>query len=274
MQVQRWSLGEIEIVRVVDFQLALPAPAGTVVPAWMSEQGFADPDTGPLLASSAIGIAVGRREGERLVVDPWLAFDGDRSDPGAVAPHADRLLGALAEAGFAPHTVDVVVNSHVDGIGWNVRPSDDGQGWVAAFPNARYRFSQAELDLWPGDDRLAPLLEAGAVDAFDPPAELAPGVTAESAPGHGDGHCVVRVRSDGAEALIGGHLFISPLSVSDPTVGLDGDDAALAADVRRGLLADAAERHLLLIAPLLGGPGGGYVEADGDGSWRLCIEPK
>lgn len=268
MHIQRWSLGETEIVRVVDFDLALPAPEGAVVPSWLTEQGFADAEGSLRVASSAIGVAIA---GERVVVDPWLAFDGDRSHPGSLRPTADRLLGALGDAGFPADAVGTVVNTHLDGVGWNVAPSDDGQGWVRAFPGARYAYSRAELDLWAGDDRLAPLFDAGAVDAFDPPAELAPRVTAESAPGHGPAHCVVRIRSNGHEALIGGHLFISPLSVADPTQGLD-DDLTLATSVRRALLADAAERHVLLVAPLLGGPGGGYVEADGD-SWRLCTEP-
>lgn len=61
--------------------------------------------------------------------------------------------------------------------------------------------------------------------------------------------------------------MISPLQISDPSIGVD-DDPAQAAATRRRLLADLAKRGGQLIAPLMGGPGGGLVEPDGD-TWQL-----
>ncbi|HEX8804468.1 MAG TPA: hypothetical protein VF743_09750, partial [Acidimicrobiales bacterium] len=143
----------------------------------------------------------------------------------------------------------------------------DGDRWVPAFPRARYRLSRTELDLSADDRRLDPLRDAGVVDPVDPPAEVAPGVTVEEAAGHRPGHLVVRIADGGEEALVPGHLVISPLQVADPTIALDEDPAAATA-IRRRLLGELAERGGRLIGSLVGGPGGGVVRPDGD-AWRL-----
>lgn len=262
--MERWSVGEVEVTRLVDFQIGLPA--GGPVPGWLEGGGFLDADGGVLLASSAFALRAGDR---RVVVDPWLAFDADRADPAAAAAPCARLLGDLDAAGFPPGEVDVVVNTHVDGVGHNVAPAPGGAptGWAPAFPSARYRYSRTELADWDGDAGLAPLVGGGVVDPLDPPEEVAPGVTVEAAPGHSDGHTVVRVRSRGEELVLAGHLFISPMQVADPATGLDAD-VALAGEERRRLLAGLAERGGSLYAPLMGGPGGGRVVADGH-TWRL-----
>jgi len=68
-------------------------------------------------------------------------------------------------------------------------------------------------------------------------------------------------------ACITGHLFISPLQIADPSLGFDEDPVA-AEQTRRRLLTDLTACDGLLLSPLLGGPGGGRVRADGEG-WRL-----
>jgi hypothetical protein len=261
MTKQRWAVGDIDVIRVVEFEVG--APTEDSVPAWVVERGFGDKSGLPLIASTATVIAAGP---STIVVDPWLVFDGDRTDIEAQTARTTALLGALAAAGFSAEDVDLVVNSHVDGVGGNVRPEPAGR-WVPTFPNARYRFSSTELDLSANDERLDPLREADVIDPVEPPADIAPGVTLEEEAGHRSGHLVVRLRSGEAEALLPGHLFISPLQVSDPSIALD-EDAAMATSIRRRLLTELAQHRGLLIAPLLGGPGGGVVEPDGN-TWRL-----
>jgi glyoxylase-like metal-dependent hydrolase (beta-lactamase superfamily II) len=263
--VHRWTVGDVEIVRIEDDSFALPSDEPA--PRW------AIPDFAPSadevgLAFSAIAIADGAR---RIVVDPWLANDGPRTRPDA-ASHVDRLLGELADAGFATDEVDTVVNSHYDGIGWNTRPEIDRP----TFPNARYLFARDELDAW-REDRFAPevlglegigvLDAAGVLDDVDPPLELTPNVRLEDAPGHAFGHLAVRITSGPATALVGGHLFLSPFQIGDPTVAAD-HDAVTATRTRRRLLQDLADHDGLLITTLLGGPGAGHVRRHGD-SYRL-----
>lgn len=264
---QRWTVGAIGVERVVEFEIGVPSDEP--LPGWIIDDGFSDA-SGVLVASTAIVVT---SAGRTVVVDPWLAFDGDRSDIAAQADRATRLLGTLAEAGTPPEDVHVVINTHVDGVGGNVRPdpSHHGSRWVAAFPNARYCFSSTELRLSSRDSRLDPLRDAGLIHAIEPPTEVVPGVSVEDAPGHREGHMAVRLRSNDAQALIPGHLVISPLQVADPSIALD-DDAGLATATRRRLLAGLAERGAWLIAPLMGGPGGGVVTPDG-ATWRLTPRP-
>ncbi len=84
------------------------------------------------------------------------SFDLRRDNPDM--PERARVLldEQLPAAGFAPAEIDLVLNTHVDGMGWNVRPSRSASdpasqpasdpGWVPTFPKARYVWTQAELD--------------------------------------------------------------------------------------------------------------------------------
>jgi glyoxylase-like metal-dependent hydrolase (beta-lactamase superfamily II) len=258
---QRWQVGDVEIVRIPDDDF--PLPSEQPVPEWAVPH--LAPDTSAFyLAFTAFGIAARDR---RIVVDPWLANDAVRWLPDA-ADRAERLLGALADAGFPADEVDTVVNSHVDGWGWNTRPDGEG-GWRPSFPNARYLLARAELDavarhepLFGGLD-LADLLDAGVVDAVDPPLELTDGVRLVDAPGHNFGHLAVRIESQGELAVIPGHLFLTILEVADPTSRpQDPPEVELTRDA---VLAELADRGGLLLSPLFGGAGGGVVQRGADG---------
>ncbi len=255
----RWTVGSLGVHRVVDVDVALPSEAA--VPAWCVPH-FAPSGEEVRIAFSAFVIT---GAGRPIVVDPWLANDGPRHQPDAEAT-VTRLLDALATAGAPSDEVGVVVNTHLDGIGWNTRPGAD-EGWVPTFPRARYLWPAANLAVEVDDDRLVPLRDADVLEEVGLPYEVAPGVTLTDAPGHVQGHSVVWVRSGDESACLSGHLFVSPLQVADPSFALD-DDPATATETRQRLLTDLAESEGLLLSPLLGGPGGGRVRPDGSG-WRL-----
>jgi glyoxylase-like metal-dependent hydrolase (beta-lactamase superfamily II) len=257
-----WTVGDATVVRVVDLEIHLPADRP--VPGWCIPE-FAN-DAGEVgLAFSAFAV---HSAGRRIVVDPWLANDGPRQRHGASGV-VERLLDELAAAGFPADEVDAVVNTHLDGIGWNTRPGAGDGEWVPTFPNARYRWSPAQLDRYREDERLAPLLAAGVVDPIGPGDRLTDDVFVVDAPGHEAGHLTVRIESGGRVAAIPGHLFLSPLQVDDPTIPFD-EDPVTAASTRTELLSDLASRQGLLLSPLLGGPGGGVVRRAGD-TWALEV---
>jgi glyoxylase-like metal-dependent hydrolase (beta-lactamase superfamily II) len=260
--VTTWTVGNVKVVRIVDLEVDLPAAQPVpdwCVPAFANGRG----DVGIAFSTFAISSA-----GQRIVVDPWLANDGprDRADASVVA---ERLLGALAAAGFPAEAVDVVVNTHLDGVGWNTRPAADGDAWIPSFPQARYLWSDLQLERHLADDRLAPLVDAGLIDAIAPGDRITDEVGVEDAPGHDEGHLTVRIDSGGETAAIPGHLFLSPLQLVDPSIAFDVDPASAAA-TRTKLLTDLAERQGLLLSPLLGGPGGGFVRRAGAG-WSLEV---
>jgi glyoxylase-like metal-dependent hydrolase (beta-lactamase superfamily II) len=275
--MDRWCIGDSVITRVPDenFELVLPQDEATKA-VLLSQASWLAPhfltDAGELrVGTSALAIDT---PGARVVVDPWLVFD----DPDRTAPDArariERLLSALTDAGFPPETVDVVVNTHIDGVGVNTRPAAGAE--VPAFPNARYLIASDEMAALdagriPGADPLGVLAVEGLVD--DPGGRVAGDVYVEPGPGHSPGHHVVRVGSDGDGAVVVGHLFLHPAQVfsPEPRAGLD-ENVSLAAETRAELLERAAEAKTLVIGPLWASPGAGtIVPADEPGRWR--VEP-
>jgi len=260
--MHRWQIGDAEIVRIESSSFALPAE--WPVPPWMIPD-LAPNDHEVGIAFSALAIAV---DGRRIVVDPWLADDAPRTRPDA-GDVLDHLLAELASAGFPAAEVDTVINTHVDGTGWNSRP--DGDRWVPTFDRARYLFPAAELaaidggePIYGGDDHQW-LERAGVVDRIAGDHQVCPSVSVVDAPGHNFGHWAVRIESGGELAIIPGHLVLSPFQIDDLARDLDGPSFAVARVTRRALLDELADRRGLLVTTLLGGSGGGRVERTGAG---------
>jgi glyoxylase-like metal-dependent hydrolase (beta-lactamase superfamily II) len=273
--VERWRVGDTQVTRVADedFELVVPQDEATATAlrsraSWLSPQFVTDAFE-LRVGSSALVVDT---PGARVVVDPWLAFDDpDRATPDAVA-RIDRLLARLTDAGFPPESVDLVVNTHIDGVGANTRPTGDGE--APAFPNARYLYAAEEIAALragklPGAEPLNVLVDAGLVDETDGP--VAGEVATEPAPGHSPGHRFVRIGAEGDDAVVIGHLFLHPAQVHapEPRAGLDAN-VELAAETRRALLARAAAKRTLVIGPLWPTPGAGrIVPGDEPGRWRL-----
>jgi glyoxylase-like metal-dependent hydrolase (beta-lactamase superfamily II) len=246
--VGTWQAGEWTITRVDDpgFELVLPQDDATrsvleqspwLAPAYVTEDWS-------LRVGSAALLLTG--PGPRILVDPWLAFD----DP---ARHEGRL-GALHDAGVDAADIDIVVNSHADGIGTNVGLD----GVTPTFPNARYLLPRAEIDALPA---FAGLHAGGVLEPIDEPGPIAPGVELVDLPGHNPGHVGVEV---GGAAVIVGHLFLHPAQVANPAVTTGDHDPATLTRTREALLARAAAEDVILVGPLWAAPGGGHVARDGD----------
>jgi glyoxylase-like metal-dependent hydrolase (beta-lactamase superfamily II) len=261
-----WTVGAVEVARVADpgFDLVLPQDDVTAAtlkavpwlcPAFVTDQQELR------IGSSTIAV---RTPSATIVVDPALAVD----DPARLAPR----LAALRGAGIDPEDVDVVVNTHIDGIGANVLV--DG---TPAFPSARYLLPAAELE----DARagvhgdvgaaLAALADAGRLEAVAGNERLAPGVHLEDAPGHNRGNVVVWIESGGTTVVVVGHLFLHPAQIADPDIENGDRDPLALARTRRALLDRCVQADAVLIGPLFSAPGGGHVRPDGQ-SWRLQLD--
>lgn len=262
--MQSWSLGEIEITRVPDpgFELLLPSDEATTATLrrapWLQPH-FVTDDWALRVGSSATVV----RTPERVVlVDPFLVFD----DPDATGPR----LQALREADVEADDVDVVINTHIDGLGVNLL--SDG---TPTFPRARYLVPRTEIDAiragTHGQSNLVEVVQlhdAGVIEATDGDEVVAPGVQLADAPGHNPGHHVVWVTDGDHTAVIAGHLFLHPAQIAAPEVDNGDLDPVVLAATRRSLLARCAEQGTLLVGPLFAEPGAGRVVADGD-TWRL-----
>jgi len=262
----RYEWGRVRLTRFVDGWFTFEAPARQ--PDW-SVPAYAPATDTARLDFAAYGLEV---DGHRIIVDPWLVTDGARQAPGATA-HGDRLQRELDDAGFAAASVDLVIFTHLDGIGWSVCPGADGP--VPMFPHARHVLTRSGMDAWrsgviDGVDELAVLVDAGLVDEVACDATVTPSVTLRPTEGHTAGHAVVQVRDPAGDLALAGHLVQLPSQVADPAEPTPGLDAVpgQAAVERRVLLADLARTGGVLFGQILGGCGGGAVIADGAG-YRL-----
>jgi glyoxylase-like metal-dependent hydrolase (beta-lactamase superfamily II) len=264
--VQRWQAGGWTITRVADpgFELVLPQDDGTRAALqrspWLHPR-FVTDDWALRVGSSAIVLDDGALT---ALVDPWLAFD----DPARFTSRLD----ALATAGWSADDVDIVINSHIDGVGANVVPTTG----APTFGRARYLVPGIEMTALadghrPGADGLLDVERAGLLDRYDERVQPAPGVMLDPLPGHNPGHFGVYV-GDPPAAVITGHLFLHPAQIANPDVAeLDHDPEAVRA-TRRALLDRCHREDLLLIAPLFEAPGGGTIVHDRD-AWRLEPSP-
>ncbi|MFE8919857.1 MBL fold metallo-hydrolase [Streptomyces rochei] len=291
MQTPSWTVGDTTVHRIDEILLPpatgpwlLPGATPEVVTRqdWLRPD-FADDDGVLRLGSHSFALATG---GLRVVIDTGIGNGKTRANPAWHDLRTDYPL-RLTAAGFPPDTVDLVILTHLhtDHVGWNTTRTDDG--WVPAFPNARYVVSRAERDFWAGyamdeprrqmfRDSVHPVEDAGLLDAVEVPAEgtdLAPGLRLLPTPGHTPGHVAVRVGGPGGGALVTGDCVHHPVQLAHPELGSCVDiDPALAASTRRSLLASLAGTDTLVLGTHFPPPTAGRVVAAGD-AYRLAPVP-
>jgi glyoxylase-like metal-dependent hydrolase (beta-lactamase superfamily II) len=167
-----------------------------------------------------IDTGAGHKESEKF----YGIYGMENSPVGPVGP--TQLESALAEAGFAPSDVTLVINSHLhfDHAGGNTRLGEDGAP-VLSFPNARYVARRGEWD-WAHhtNERTAasyfghnydPVHAAGRLELVDGDDEILAGISLRRTPGHTPHHQGILVES-GAERL----FFLADLAPTTAHVPL------------------------------------------------------
>jgi glyoxylase-like metal-dependent hydrolase (beta-lactamase superfamily II) len=190
--------------------------------------------------------------GRRIIVDTCLGNDKE----GRLVPVWNKLntpfLFKLTEAGFAPETIDTVLctHLHVDHVGWNTKLV--AGRWVPTFPNARYLFGKTEYDFWNGyheseeqnavfADSVKPIVDAGLADFIPDEHQVCNEVSTMPTAGHSPGHLSIRIRSQGAEALLLGDVAHHPCQMThldwSSTIDSDPIRAAKTREILFGKLA-------------------------------------
>lgn len=291
-----WHVGDLVVHRIDE--VALPPATGTwLLPdatahvvgrhEWLRPH-FAEADGALRLDSHSFALTV---EGLRVVVDTGIGNGKRRANPAWHGLRTDYLQ-RLADAGYPPDAVDLVVLTHLhtDHVGWNTRARGDGT-WVPTFPRARYLVSRTEREFWAGHamdearqqmfrDSVQPVEEAGLLDLVEVPAEgveLAPGLRLLPTPGHTPGHIAVRVSSRGRAALVTGDAVHHPVQLAHPELGSCVDiDPEQARATRRALFGSAADDGALVLGTHFPPPTAGRVHAVGGGragAYRLTPVP-
>jgi len=260
--VARFRVGKTELTRVQYFDVPLDPSVVNLTHAQVEAVEWAVPNwanaDGQVLVGQAVWVI--ESAGRVIVVDPCLAADPFiRTGPEAFG-HQESVFTALADAGFPRERVDVVVLSHLDGIGMAAAATPEG-GWEPAFPNARIVMTSAELDALAGGqlagglDALNALIAQHAVDGVDDGYLVTDEVWLELDGAHARGHAVVRLQSDGERATFLGHLALSPLHLAIRDTGALHVDVPRALEVLDGLMADSEAHGDLLVGPLWPFPG-------------------
>ena len=281
IETQRWKVGAATITSVVESQDDIPPgfllPDATeqlveqhpwLVPDWATPEG-------------AIGLRVQafvvEIDGRTVLVDPCVGNGKTRS-----LPFWNMLdipfLERLADAGFLPADVELVVHTHLhaDHLGWDTHRV--GDEWMPTFTNARHLYTEAELEfvrvfVFPGEDvyadSIGPIFDAGLADVIEPDADLGSGLRLEPTPGHTPGHTSLWIESDGETALLIGDFMHHPLQFAEPHLAEIADaDAEVARETRRRMLREVARTGALVLGAHFPTRPAGRVVVDGE-AWRF-----
>jgi len=278
----RWRVGAVTVTRIVETEGTSPPSflfanldkAQVQSHAWLRPH-FATAE-GRLIAS--IHTFVVQSRGRTIVVDTCVGNDKHRA-VSAWNLMSGPFLADFARAGFSPDGVDVVICTHFhsDHVGWNTRLADGR--WVATFARARYLASRTEYEHLRSVDDAAerqlladsvqPVVDAGLVDWVESDHAITDEVRLEPTPGHTPGHVSVRIRSDGAEAVITGDLMHHPVQCADPNVCSNFDaDRAQALATRLRFLREQADRDVLVLGTHFAAPTAGRI-VSAAGGWRF-----
>lgn len=216
-----------------------------------------------------------------VLIDACVGNDKDRMPREHWHRRSTPFLDRLRAAGVTPEDVDYVMctHMHADHVGWNT-VLRDGR-WVPTFPRARYLFSRVEYEHWLAhpdpspirrnaiQDSVLPVVEAGRAEMIEDGHEVDGAFTVTLAPGHTPGNAVVRLASEGAEAIFSGDVVHHPIQVYRPDWSTAAclDPAASAAS-RRRVLESCCSRGALLLPAHFPAPHAARV-ADAGGHFEI-----
>jgi glyoxylase-like metal-dependent hydrolase (beta-lactamase superfamily II) len=177
---------------------------------------------------------------------------------GWAAEREGELPRALDGHGVGRGDIDLVflTHLHIDHLGWNT-----DEGGDIYFPRARYlvhRDALAFVRTRPELPHVRRCVEplSDRFEVLDGETELAPGITAFTAPGHFPGHMGLRIHSGDEEAVVIGDAAVHPALLDQPewryVSDLDPDESIA---TRRALLEELVDRNSLVACGHY--PGGG-----------------
>lgn len=260
--VYAFRIGELDAMALLDGNLELPNDNKVF------GVGLKPEDVAAVLGANGVPT-----DTLKLSVHPLLVKAGDRVllfDTGAggnFGPGSGHLQAALAEAKVDPQSVTDIFISHSHGDHVGGLATADGK---LAFPNATIHMTGAEWSYMSGLDQYKPVVPVikPKVQAFEPGAELVPGVKAVEIKGHTPGHSGYRITSGSASLLYVGdsmHHYIVSVQKPEWTIAFDGDSpvatASRVALIRE--LAGSGERVFAVHFPF---PGVGKMEQRGEGA--------
>ena len=285
--MNEWQIGSVKITRVVEMEVTggsrfiLPdATRDACKPIQWLYPHFMDEEGNLIMSIHALVVDTGSR---RIVVDTCIGNDKQRSIPNWTNLQTS-FLQDLEAAGYPRDSIDTVLctHLHVDHVGWNTMLVDGA--WVPTFSNARYLVAEDEYRYWDSatadelndgimDDSVRPVVEAGLMDFVGVRHQICDEVCLQPTPGHTPGHVSVRIRSEGAEALITGDCIHHPCQMTRTDWCSSADyDQAQGQETRETLLAQHANADVLVIGTHFATPTAGWVKPLPEGGYYLDVD--
>ena len=281
--MKTWKIGDVEITRIAevyhwvdDVTMLLPdASPETVLQYGWLQPHFATAEGQMILNFQCF---VMKTPAHRIMLDTCIGADREREFD-VFTNMQTSFLDDLAQAGFSPQTIDLVLCTHLhfDHVGWNTHLVDGK--WVPTFPNARYLFGRKEYEHWKMleetkgyhdlnhmYDAVLPVVEAGLVDLIEPDHEICPEITLRPTPGHTPGHVSIEISSQGERAMVTGDMMHHPIQFERPADLVRFDmDQARGSQTRQTLVDDLANSDVFVIGSHFADPTGGWVVRDEQG---------
>jgi glyoxylase-like metal-dependent hydrolase (beta-lactamase superfamily II) len=214
-----------------------------------------------------------------VLVDTGHGNDKERPEFIPQGSISTDFLRELSNAGIDAESVTHVLCTHMhyDHVGWNTRLQDGV--WVATFPNARHILPRADFD-FQSEHHLAdptcgpsfresvqPLIELGLIDLVDDGDTIIheDGVQLwiEGAPGHSPGNSIYHLASEDGHAVFCGDVVHHPLQLVRRDLALAFEEnMEMTVEARARLLANVADRPILVFPAHFNGTSGGWVLSD------------
>ena len=257
---QQLTIGDVRLTRVCYADVNVPAEIVGLTADEITSVAWASPvwAEGDQAKVSAAAWVI-EHDGVRVVVDPAQAADDILRNDNDASPQQEYFARLLTYAGFPRESFTHAMASHLEGIGMLGWRNDDGS-WGPFFPNAPILVSQRELDDVDAGiqtptrpEAIAQLREQGVFQAIGDTTKLTSAVTLERCGGHCPGHVMVRIDSNGEEAVIVGHLAVTPIMLGTGPNTIENRDPAGAWEMLRTL----RDRGTIMLGPLWPTPGAG-----------------
>ncbi|MFC4166268.1 MBL fold metallo-hydrolase [Teichococcus aestuarii] len=276
----RFRLGGYEATVISDGRLPLgkPEPAFPASPpeeiVGLLRGNFLPPDAATLEQNVLV-----LNTGRQLILFDTGMGESMGADSKMFGPTTGRMLANMRAAGIQPEQIDLVVLSHAH--------CDHCWGLVDAagnrvFPNAQVALSEADLRYWTDDsNKRGPAFMTSFIDGakknlsayrdrmvmVKDGAEVVPGITAISTPGHTVGHTCYTIESDGQSMVYTGDLAHHHiLLLQRPLWEFSFDtDPKLSAQSRSRMLDRLATDRQAVLSYHFPWPGLGHVAKAGEG---------
>jgi glyoxylase-like metal-dependent hydrolase (beta-lactamase superfamily II) len=280
-------LGELEVTPFVASRFRLDGGSmfGVVPKVLWRERAPADELNRIELSVNSLLVRAGEKN---LLVEPGLGSKHDDRKRSVYAQERTDAVAGLRGLGVEADEIDVVVPTHLhlDHAGgattageagavhesfpgaWYVVQEPEWEAAVDPGPLERASYNPADYEVLAGSGRLSLVLGT---------TEIAPGVRVELTGGHSRGHQVVRMRSEGQEALYLGDIVPTCAHLKLRWLMAWDLDPQHTYERKEWLLTDAAERGVTCFFAHDPRIAGGRVRAAGRGSFEVIedtvIEP-